>query len=213
MSEFKIQHLVNEISGNNIVDDNEEISAKKIDKILAKDKSIDFQSALNMNPRKATPSLNADRMKAFLLRYFRFEKQIKHVATEVMYADVFYYRKTKRLEYSVEVEIKISKSDFKADFKKDKHFYYNHNEEYRFIQPDYFYYAFPDDLFTKEELANIKLPSEKYGILLMNKDGYTWVTKTAKRLTTSSNPRNLEALINRMGSEIATLWLRRENIE
>ncbi|MCU0329045.1 MAG: MmcB family DNA repair protein [Chitinophagales bacterium] len=52
--------------------------------------------------------------------------------------------------YLTEYEVKISRSDFKADAKKRKWIYYKKRME-NFI-PNYFYYACPQDLIAKEEI-------------------------------------------------------------
>ena len=60
--------------------------------------------------------------------------------------------------YAIEVEVKISKSDFKADFKKvDKHRYLNEIENNHDIfitgfRPNRFYYACPEDMITVDEV-------------------------------------------------------------
>lgn len=55
--------------------------------------------------------------------------------------------------YSFEIEVKISKSDFKSDFKKEKHkvFVDKDRNKLRLI-PNKFYYAVPNGLIKEEEL-------------------------------------------------------------
>ena len=70
---------------------------------------------------------------------------------------------TNREGYSFEFEVKISRADFKADLKKNKHqlftkgtFTQTHNGNSKEIEkkfiPNRFYYAVPEGLITKEEV-------------------------------------------------------------
>lgn len=81
--------------------------------------------------------------------------------------------------YVVEVEIKISKSDFMADFKKrlpikmgiSKHDYLRHTS-YNF-KPNQFYFAFP------ENLIDYNMIPDEYGIIIVsNKQSH--MTRRAK---------------------------------
>ncbi|HDZ04890.1 hypothetical protein LCGC14_0370560 [marine sediment metagenome] len=54
--------------------------------------------------------------------------------------------------YTVEYEVKISRSDFKADAKKSKWKFYNAKVEKGI--PNYFYYACPENLINKNEVPS-----------------------------------------------------------
>ena len=72
-------------------------------------------------------SINSNYCKAALFSYFRFGKQVKCIASECgrYNSDILLVHKNKL----VEVEIKTSKQDFKNDFKKYKHKFYNTSTE------------------------------------------------------------------------------------
>lgn len=55
-------------------------------------------------------------------------------------------------QYAVEYEVKISKSDFFADFKKRKHEMFNDPFVYDYRMPAYFYYATPKDLVQVDDV-------------------------------------------------------------
>lgn len=65
-----------------------------------------------------------------------------------------------KADYIYEYEIKISKSDFKADFKKEKHKlimekkFVNESKTWRipFYAPNYFYFVVPENLVTLDEI-------------------------------------------------------------
>jgi hypothetical protein len=66
--------------------------------------------------------MDSNYMKAMLFRYFRFNKQARYIATECgPYNSDMLVAYKKEL---IEIEIKTSIADFKADFKKAKHEYY-----------------------------------------------------------------------------------------
>ncbi len=57
-------------------------------------------------------------------------------------------------EMVYEFEVKISRSDFKADLKKKKHEYYSKGFEHRTRTPNYFSYVCPADLIKLGEIAS-----------------------------------------------------------
>jgi len=105
-------------------------------------------------------------MKVAVMCYLRYKRRYKIIATEAGYfsADVLAMNDKELLE----VEIKISKSDFKNDFKKSKHLIYNNDEaafseiEKSFI-PNRMYYAVPCELveWAKEQLTT----HPQYGLI------------------------------------------------
>jgi hypothetical protein len=73
--------------------------------------------------------------------------------------------------YSFEIEVKISKADYKNDFKKDKHQFFKFNANGRLI-PNRFYYAVPEGLITEKDLP-------PYAGLIEVKNGHATIVKRA----------------------------------
>ncbi len=108
----------------------------------------------------------SDILKSNLCYFLRYKKGIKLIATECNYADILYLENNKIKE----VEIKISYSDFLADFKKPKH--NKNNKESKFTRiADYFYFGVPTELKDKclKYLIENKLP---YGLLVISDKTY-----------------------------------------
>jgi hypothetical protein len=193
MSEFNIEHLVNSLSED--------------------EPRFDFGSILDSNKKppedlpKIYDNMTADDIKSILLQLYRFKNRIFHIATEVMYADVLFYKENKRSSYITEIEIKTSFSDFKADLKKDKHSYYKDGKSYQYIKPDLFYYCMPETLYIKYK-DKIKLPNDSYGIIIIDRYGNAITIKDAIRLNTAkfADKDTIKKIIMRMSSEIATFW-------
>lgn len=74
-----------------------------------------------------------------------------------------------------EYEVKVSKSDFKADGKKRKWIDYTHTD-YKSC-PNYFYYVCPPDLIKEEEL-----PYPFMGLIYVNNNGFILCIRKAKRI-------------------------------
>lgn len=68
-----------------------------------------------------------------------------------------------------EYEIKISRSDFRKDAKKDKH-------KDSTKGANFFYYVCPDDVIKPEEV------DKKYGLIYVDKSGFTRVVKRGLKL-------------------------------
>lgn len=77
--------------------------------------------------------------------------------------------------YWYEVEVKISKADFKADFKKEKK---HKTLQFRNAKhcPNYYYYAVPEGLILPEEVP------EYAGLIYISKHGYISTCKGAPML-------------------------------
>ena len=75
--------------------------------------------------------------------------------------------------YVNEIEIKISRADFKNDFKKRKHRYMAERMK---NTPNYFWFAFPLVLLHK---INFDIPGE-YGMITVNEKGWPNILKRAK---------------------------------
>lgn len=98
---------------------------------------------------------NADTIKLALLMVYRFSRGAYLVSTECgnYSSDVMAVEKDGTI---TEIEVKVSLTDFKADFKKDKHKIFEHastlkesawDKKFMFV-PHYFYFAIPESLVT-----------------------------------------------------------------
>lgn len=152
--------------------------------------------------------MNSTFIKAALSAYFRFTRQLFIMATEVgrFNSDFLIISK----DELVEIEIKTSRSDLNADFKKDKHkIYENANSDWA---PNFFYFAVPKELL---EYAVTKCVDNKYGVMLISDNG-PWtqrvrIVKRAKRLHTKLPSIAVEkTIIKRLASEMANLRIRSE---
>ena len=85
-------------------------------------------------------------------------------------------------DYIYEYEVKISRSDFKADFKKGKHKLITEkkfsnessSDTFNFYSPNYFYFVVPENLISIDEIP------EYAGLIYMKEDGRF---ETAKKAT------------------------------
>lgn len=101
-------------------------------------------------------------MKAALSAYFRFKRGIKFIATECGYYNSDFLAITKKA--LIEIEIKISKADLNAEFKKPKHkVYADARSDWT---PNQFYFAVPQEL---AEYAVAKCIDTKYGVCVIEK--------------------------------------------
>ncbi len=73
--------------------------------------------------------------------------------------------------YSFEIEVKVSKSDFRADFKKEKHKLFLEPDGKRLL-PNRFYYAVPKDLIAVEDVP-------VYAGLMYVENGHVLIVKKA----------------------------------
>lgn len=76
--------------------------------------------------------------------------------------------------YIAEYEVKISRSDFKADFKKAKWKYFDHRIETGI--PNYFYYVCPEGMIEEHEIQDFA------GLVYVNAEGEPYMVKKAKIL-------------------------------
>lgn len=140
------------------------------------------------------------------MRYLRYSLNLPLVCTEVggWNADIFGASKTRL----VEVEIKKSLSDLKAEFKnkKEKHSYYRNVESPS--APKYFYFCLPEHLVEKAQ-SIIEEGFPEAGILLFSDEasiGYVYLHKKAKALHNNApSDTILNSMILRMSSELTTL--------
>ena len=151
--------------------------------------------------------MNSEDIKTAALCWLRWGRQYPFVATEVgrWSADVLGATKTTMTE----VEVKISKSDLKADFVKPKHkFYAEISPLYRGAGwlPNQMYFAVPEEL-QEFALTALQEKNPKYGLLVFKEglpNGHNLTCmRTAKKLHQASpSPKVLEQFVLRMGSEI-----------
>lgn len=94
--------------------------------------------------------INSDLIKAAVASYWRFERGCTMVTIEADYgsADVMVLTKER---YLMEIEVKVSLSDLRADKKKSKHQVYSRQLR-RGLPICYFYFAVPRDLGVKAAL-------------------------------------------------------------
>lgn len=107
--------------------------------------------------------------KASALRWLRLEKRCAFIATEVgtFSADALGINE-KRM---IEVEIKISIQDFKADFRKQKHMAYGKDYDISWGNtwiPNQFYFAVKPEMVEEAKGLLTQYGREKYGLLLID---------------------------------------------
>lgn len=108
-------------------------------------------------------------LKTAAMRYLRFEKQLFMLATEcgAYSADVLGANETRMIE----VETKVSMTDFRADFKKPKHVRYAEAMARESPMahwdhvPNYFYFCVPKDL-EANAVPLLKGSGRPYGLLV-----------------------------------------------
>ena len=140
-----------------------------------------------------SPALKA---KYQALYWLRLKQRCPFIATEVgpFAADVMGINEVKMIE----VEVKVSLNDFKADFNKRKHYLYG-NDSSRWI-PNIFYFAVPTDIVGSCKKILEAKSFSKYGII----DSGDWrVIKRAKKLHDREPSSKVKFTIAlRMGSEL-----------
>ena len=147
--------------------------------------------------------MKSDYIKACLSAYTRFKYGCGVMATEVgnFSADFVMYRKGQLLE----VEIKTSKSDLLADFRKDKHKIYKTGKHHWI--PNFFYFAVPKELV---EVALLKGLNYGYGVMVIDEHGMykdrVRILRRAKPIHVRSvNDKVKRAIVQRLASEMANL--------
>lgn len=146
-----------------------------------------------------------------------FESNSRYMVSNV-YAFDHHYLETdfllvKENGYIYDIEIKISKSDFKADFKKKKHevlksgfitaqSYYTRTEEDKLVRynkgdkveierPNRFYFCVPENLITKEDVPDYA------GLFYVNEFGDIRKVKEAKLLHKDKRLKEIESILCR----------------
>ncbi len=111
--------------------------------------------------------MNSTDISTAVMSFFLYDKKHAFVVPRLMFAgnesDVITINRT---GYVHEIEIKISKSDYKVDASKSKWKFYEKAREAKTrtcVAPNYFWYCFPVGL-----IEDSKIP-DKFGILHVNK--------------------------------------------
>ena len=139
--------------------------------------------------------MKADLVKAIVLSYMRYDRQCPVVALEASNMDVAAVTKARRL---VEIEVKTSISDLRADKRKRKHRFWSKDAyipRFRYIPEDSvsrFYFAVTYDLKDKA----VKVCEELYpyaGLLAVKVRSnwpyyFTWEARKAKVLSAKRLP-------------------------
>jgi len=165
-----------------------------------------------------------------LMGWLRFGKQFHYVAREAgMFSSDVLGTDEKNV---IEIEIKVSKSDFKADWKKDKHHHYKkrahvgtrtypsgHKRRWHQHIPNQFYFACPSHM-KEFALEQVKANAPDYGVLVMEDNRLEipqynmWkrlrVVKRAKFMHRNPPGEGLmKDMVARMSSNIAHMHLQR----
>lgn len=161
----------------------------------------------------------ADRIKLELMKYYRFKRGFEVCCTEGIFHADFNALDNDKL---IEVEIKISKSDFKHEFVEDmskknfsmtkfkKHQYYagvKTLNKWCYSMPNYFYFCVPEEM-VQFAAAEIMKHNKKYGLIAYNPNPKPYeelirVALTAQKLTTEPpNESTKRAIIKRVTSEM-----------
>jgi hypothetical protein len=159
-------------------------------------------------------------MEVEALCWLRFGKKLPLVCTEGGYwnADVIGMND----EFSIEIEIKRSKQDFKRDFstKLAKHYLYNNAEDAPSRQtPNYFYFYVPASL-EEAALEILKEQNSKAGLAVYSPvpralDGrHTYVSKRATKLHDKPpSPGFRKTVLQRMGSELCGRYIANRDLQ
>ena len=156
-------------------------------------------------------------MKTRLLLYFRDIKRFPIVATEWKDMDVVVCD----LKFKHEIEVKISISDLKADFKKFKFMYFGEEfyQEHRDFVPNNFYYAIPDEL-KEKAIPIIEENAPFAGIIVVkpleikgrNSDDFVKIVKQPDWIHKKEiRPEGVKSLISRVCGEI--IYFRKKALE
>jgi hypothetical protein len=155
--------------------------------------------------------MNSLHIKTALLAYFRFRKQWPYLATEVggYSADVL----ASDGAALVEAEVKVSRYDLLADFRKPKHVHCARADVTSEWTPNKFYFAVPPHLETIA-LETIIAKAPRYGLMVIGEgrvDDCVRVARKAERI--HSRPISAFALtkiVLRASSDLVTLYIKHE---
>jgi len=168
---------------------------------------------LSKIPRQNT----SDKIKTALMEYFRYKNGMELVCSEgINNADI----NALNNEVLIEVEIKISKEDFKKEFKSSskifflgckerKHKNYAEPEKcIRYIVPNKFYFCVPEEL-CDWAIEYLKDKNPKYGLMLYKSTSFIHkivVKKSARKIHNKIPTNRIISLVaKRAASEIIIL--------
>lgn len=144
-------------------------------------------------------------VKNALLKYYRFDRGFPYVATECWDEDVV-VSDGKRL---ICIEVKISWSDYRAEFKKAKHSknacHWYMGTKPKKNNPNCVYFAAPSTLAVKIA-DDIDQTAPIYGVLSVDDYGHVSVLRRAKEIHsgTVSGPTLID-MVKRLTSELITI--------
>lgn len=158
-----------------------------------------------------------DKIKTALMEYFRYKNGMELVCSEgINNADI----NALNNDILIEVEIKISKEDFKKEFKctsksffldckERKHKNYAESEKcVRYIVPNKFYFCVPENL-CDWAMEYLKDKNPKYGLMLYKPTSFVHkivVKKSARKLHTKTpTNRAISLVAKRTASELIIL--------
>lgn len=147
-------------------------------------------------------TFNANQCKNALLAYFRFKRGYPYVATEYLECDVV---AAKSSEW-IEVEVKVSWSDYCAEWKKKKHREGGlpRSREAKYT-PNRKYFAAPPGL--AQRMANdCAINHPEYGVLsIWTEEEINYVRRAKVLHRNEPNSKTLDGIIARVTSELITL--------
>ena len=157
-------------------------------------------------------------MKALLLKYWRFERAYYNCAVEVPFYSGIADIVVDNGKEVVEIEVKISISDLKADFKKKKfrYFRFQDNRRYIYFICNRFYYA------VSEELCQVatKIISDmdnNFGIISVSKRAIgnkgIKIIKVARKINDILPGRIREKIMQRTSSDLVKVKMKEEGIK
>lgn len=158
-------------------------------------------------------------MKALLLKYWRFERAYYNCAVEVPsnsgQSDIV----VDNGKEVVEIEVKISISDLKADFKKKKFRYFSHpyhKRKYWYFICNRFYYAIPEEL-CQEASKIISDMDNNFGIISVSKrtikNKGIEIIKVAKKINETFPGCIRKTIMQRTSSDLVKGKMKEEGIE
>jgi len=127
-----------------------------------------------------------DIQKALSLLFGNYEYRLQNAFVFENESD--WFGLSKSTHYAYEVEVKITKSDFKADFKKPRHKKYTeYFSKKEGFCPNCFYYAVPERMISVGDVP------EYAGLIYVNKTGNSYVVKRAPYI--HRNKLNLDRIL------------------
>lgn len=159
--------------------------------------------------------MNADHIKNVLLAYYRYERQIQFVATECWDCDVVAYDPKSGI--LIEIEVKTSYDDYKAEFLKTKYKRVGGDHEayclhrlgsyfgLKRASPHLKYFAAPDPL-AEKIITDLDSQSSPFGVITIPSRGLPSVSKRARKLVHGiMTEEGVKELVARMSSELITV--------